>query len=179
MIHEEYLMTWANNLGLYKRKKHKDVLEQATKKGSYVHDAIEDFIQNNNELDLNTVMNGYRVEVSYVYGSFKSWWNRVSKRNVKVIMQEQKLVCPWFGGTLDLLLEINGKIYLLDFKTSNHTSYKYFLQLAAYRYILKYFYNIEIYGCGIVKLNKQFIGYEEFIIDKSNPEYEEFMKKDL
>ena len=24
-------------------------------------------------------------------------------------MQEQKLVCPWFGGTLDLLIEIDGK----------------------------------------------------------------------
>ena len=175
MLHEDFLMTWANNLGLWKRKKYKDELEAAATKGSYVHDAIEDYIQNGNDLNMDTVMAGYRTEVSYAYGSFRLWWDIVSKRNVKIIMQEHKLVCPWFGGTLDLLIEIDGKIYLLDFKTSNHPSYKYFLQLSAYRYILKYFYGIEIYGCGIIKLNKKSLDFEEFIIDKSNPEYDEFM----
>lgn len=168
-------MIWANNIGLYQRKKYKDTLEEAATKGGYVHDAIEDYIQNNNDLDLDNVLAGYRTEVSYAYGSFRSWWSIVSKRNVKIIMQEHKLVCPWFCGTLDLLIEIDGKIYLLDFKTSNHPSYRYFLQLAAYRYILKYYYGIEIYGCGIIKLNKKVIEFEEFIIDKSNPDYEDFM----
>ena len=175
MIHEDFLMVWANNIGLYKRQKYKDVLQSAADKGSYVHNAIEDYIQNNKELDLDTVYSGYRTEVSYAYGSFISWWNIISKRRVKVVMQEERLVCPWFGGTLDLLIDIDGRIYLLDFKTSNHPSYKYFLQLAAYRYILRNFYGIEIYGCGFIKLDKNIIGFDEFIIDQSNPEYEEFM----
>lgn len=175
MLHEDFLMVWANNIGLYQKKKYKDELEQAATKGSYVHNAIEDYIQNGNDLDLDNVMAGYRKEVNYAYGSFKSWWDIISKRNVKVIMQEQKLVCPWFGGTLDLLIDIDGKVFLLDFKTSNHPSYKYFLQLAAYIYILKNFYGIEVYGCGIIKLNKSFIGFEEFIIDKSMPQYNEFI----
>ena len=175
MLHEDFLMVWANNLGLYKRKKYKEELEQAATKGSYVHDAIEDHIQNNKELDLDTVMAGYRTEVSYAYGSFKAWWKIISRNNIKVIMQEYKLICPWFGGTLDLLIEINGRVYLLDFKTSNYSSYKYFLQLAAYRYILREFYGIEIYGCGVIKLNKKAIDFEEFIIDKSDKDYEDFM----
>lgn len=175
MLHEDFLMIWANNIGLYQRKKYKDALEEASTKGSYVHDAIEDYIQNSNELDLETVDDKYRIEVDYAYGSFKSWWSVITKRKIKIIMQEHKLVCPWFGGTLDLLIEIDGKIYLLDFKTSNYPSYKYFLQLAAYRYILRHFYGIEIYGCGIIKLNKKYIGFEEFIIDKSQPDYEDFM----
>lgn len=175
MLHEDFLMTWANNIGLYQRKKYKDTLEAAASKGAFVHDGIEDFIQNGNELDLDKVPPGYQKEVNFAYGSFKSWWSVISKRNVKVIMQEHKLVCPWFGGTLDLLIEIDGKVYLLDFKTSNYSSYKYFLQLAAYRYILKYYYGIEIYGCGVIKLNKKYIGFDEYIIDKSHPEYEGFM----
>lgn len=175
MLHEDFLMIWANNIGLYKHQKYKDVLQQAADKGSYVHNAIEDHIQNDNELDLETVMPGYRTEVSYAYGSFKLWWKIINKNKVKILMQEEKLVCPWFGGTLDLLIEINGLIYLLDFKTSNHDSYKYFLQLSAYRYILKYYYGIEIYGCGIIKLEKKSISFEEFIIDKSNPDYNQFM----
>lgn len=176
MLHEDFLMTWANNIGLYQKKKYKDTLEAAANKGAYVHDAIEDYIQNGNDLDIETVETEYRKEVNYAYGSFRAWWdNLCSKRNVKIVMQEQKLVCPWFGGTLDLLVDIDGRIYLLDFKTSNHASYKYFLQLAAYRYILKYFYGIEIYGCGIIKLNKKYISFEEFIIDKAMKEYEDFM----
>lgn len=175
MLHDDFLMVWANNIGLYQRKKYKEELGKAATKGSYVHDAIEDYIQNQNELDLDTVTAGFRTEVSYAYGSFRAWWDIVSKRNIKIVMQEQRLVCPWFGGTLDLLVEIDGKIYLLDFKTSNYPSYKYFLQLSAYRYILKYYYGIEIYGCGIIKLNKKAIEFEEFIIDKANPEYEGFM----
>lgn len=175
MLHEDSITVWANNIGLYQKKKYKEELQIAANKGTYVHNAIEDFIQNNNELDMNTVLAGYQVEVSYAYGSFKSWWDIISKRNVKIIMQEQKLVCPWFGGTLDLLIEIDGRVYLLDFKTSNYTSYKYFLQLAAYRYILRNYFGIEIYGCGVIKLNKTEIKFEEFIIDKSMYDYEDFM----
>lgn len=175
MLHEDYITVWANNIGLYKNQKYKDTLDQAAKKGEYVHKAIEDYIQNNNELDMNTVMAGYRFEVGCAYGSFKSWWEVLTRRNVKVIMQEQKLVCPWFGGTLDLLVDIGGRVYLLDFKTSNYPSFKYFLQLAAYRYMLRYYYGIEIYGCGIIKLNKKVIEFEEYIIDKSMPDYEDFM----
>ena len=135
MLHEDFLMIWANNIGLYQRKKYKDTLEEAATKGAFVHDAIEDYIQNSNELDLDKVPSEYQKEVNFAYGSFKSWWSVITKRNVKIIMQEHKLVCPWFGGTLDLLVEIDGRVYLLDFKTSNHPSYKYFLQLAAYRNI--------------------------------------------
>lgn len=177
MIHEDYLMIWANNIGLYQKKKYKDVMEQAATKGTYVHDAIEDFIQNGNELDMDSVMGAYRKEVNMAYFSFKSWWTHIIQRSFKVIMQEFRLVCPWFGGTLDLLVEIDGRIYLLDFKTSNHPSYKYFLQLAAYRYMLKYYYGIEIYGCGIIKLDKKSIKFEEYIIDKSDPDYEDFMNE--
>lgn len=175
MLHEDYLMKWSNSIGLYQHKKYADVLNEAANKGTYVHNAIENFIQNDKELDLDIVMLGYQKEVSYAYGSFKQWWENIYNKNINVLMQEYKLVCPWFGGTLDLLIEINGKIYLLDFKTSNHSSYKYFLQLSAYKYILKYYNNIDIYGCGIIKLNKKFVGFEEFIIDKSNPDYDEFM----
>ena len=177
MLHEDFLMIWANNIGLYQRKKYKDTLEEAATKGAFVHDAIEDYIQNSNELDLDKVPSEYQKEVNFAYGSFKSWWSVITKRNVKIIMQEHKLVCPWFGGTLDLLVEIDGRVYLLDFKTSNHPSYKYFLQLAAYRYILKHYYGIEIYGCGIIKLNKKYIGFDEFIIDKSHQEYDMFMEQ--
>ena len=174
-IHQDFLMSWSNFIGRIKHQDYKKVLNDAANKGSYVHNAIENYIQNGIDLDLNTVETQYKTEVNYAYKSFKLWWEIISSQNVNVVMQEQQLVCPWFGGTLDLLTEINGRLYLLDFKTSNHASFKYFLQLAAYRYILKYFYGIEIYGCGIIKLEKKYVNFEEYIIDKQNEEYDEFM----
>ena len=59
----------------------------------------------------------------------------------RVIETEKQLVCPYFGGTLDCLAEIDGRIYIIDFKTSNHITYKYFLQLAAYKYMIENYYN--------------------------------------
>lgn len=175
MLHEDYLMKWSNSIGLYGHRKYSDVLEQASTKGTYVHNAIEDYIQNNKDLDINDVMTGYRAEVNCAYSSFREWWDIICKNKVKVIAQEMQLVCPWFGGTLDLLAEINGRIYLFDFKTSNYVSYKYFLQLAAYIYMLSNYYGIEVYGCAIVKLSKQRIEFEEHVIDKSHPDYNNFM----
>ena len=159
-------MTWANNIGLYQKKKYKDVLDQAATKGTYVHDAIEDYIKNGNELNMENVMSGYRMEVHNAYESFKSWWTMLNTNyTVEVLMQEAKLVCPWFGGTLDLLVKIDGRIYLLDFKTSNSHSYKYFLQLAAYRYMLRNSYGIFVDGCGVIKLDKKSIKYEEYVVE--------------
>ena len=70
-----------------------------------------------------------------------------------------------------MLVEINGKKYLIDFKTSNHVGYKYFLQLAAYRYILRTEHNIEIDGCIVLQLDKKTSSFKEFVLDFSNIEH--------
>ena len=40
--------------------------------------------------------------------------------------------------------------------------------------MLREIYGIDIHGCGIIKLNKKEIRFEEYIIDKSIDEYFEF-----
>jgi predicted RecB family nuclease len=42
-----------------------------------------------------------------------------------------------FAGTLDAVARINGKIYLIDFKTSKQISPEYYLQTAAYQFCLE------------------------------------------
>jgi hypothetical protein len=167
MLHIDALMGWSNYLG-FKRQKYSTVLDEAAQKGSYTHNSIENYVQNNLELDINSIPVHLRNDVNNAYGSFKLWWDIISQNSVKVIFQEKPLVCQWFGGTLDILLEINGKIYLFDFKTSNHPNYKYFLQLSAYRYMLKLLYNIDIDGCGIIMLNKNSVNFEEIIASFDN-----------
>ena len=113
------------------------------------------------------------------YLGFRKWWIDVNSNNtIKVLGSEQELVCPYFGGTYDLLLEINGLVYLVDFKTSNHVSYKYYLQLAAYKYMLELKgYNIA--GCIILQLNKEEIQYTEYPLIFSNPDHLNFINASL
>ena len=160
MLHEDYLMTWSNNIGLYQHKKYKDTLEEAADIGSFTHHAIEEYVQS------NIYETNIPIPSKNALNGFIEWWKIVNQHEVEVLMQEQELICRYFGGTLDMLVKIDGKIYLVDFKTSNHPSYKHFLQLGAYAYMLK-LQDIEIDGCIILMLNKKFKGFNEYILDLS------------
>lgn len=167
MLHEDYLMTWSNAIGLYKHKKYEDTLNEAADIGGQVHGLIEEYLQNGG---LTNNIETYRREVSNAFKSFQSWWGVIQQNVYRIIYQEYELTCPYFGGTLDMLIEINGKKYLVDFKTSNHISYKYFLQLAAYRYILRTEHSIEVDGCIILQLDKKTCKFTEYVLDFSNLE---------
>ena len=164
MLHEEYLMGWANYIGL-KGEQYRKTLNAAAVKGTYTHNAIEKYVQNGTEFDSSRVPENYRYAVNNAYLSFLKWWEIITQNNYRVIMQEEKLVGKYFAGTLDLLIEINGLVYLMDFKTSNHPSFKYFLQLSAYIYLLKELYNIDVDGCGIIMLSKDDISFNEIILN--------------
>lgn len=175
MLHEDGLMGWSNYIGYYKKQKYKEVLERSSEIGTCVHESIESYIQNNIPLDINIIKKELAKEVNSAYQAFLSYWNILMQNNVKVLMQEQKLICQYFGGTLDLLVEINGKIYLIDFKTSNHLNYKYFYQIAAYRYMLRILYNIEIDGCIVLILSKTTSMFEENILHMEIPEHKKYL----
>ena len=174
MLHEDHLMGWSNYLG-WKRMDYKATLQEAASKGTYVHNFIENKIKENQDPVMDLVPENIKHEVETAYASFISWWDIISKNNVKILMQEFPLVCPYFGGTLDILLEINGKVYLMDFKTSNHVSYKYFLQLSAYKYILEDYHGIKVDGVGVIMFNKKEIAFSEYILDFENNWDAEFM----
>ena len=54
----------------------------------------------------------------------------------KVIGVEIPISCPWFGGTIDAILVINGATYIIDFKTSKKISSEYLVQVAAYMWLV-------------------------------------------
>lgn len=178
MLHEDYLMKWSNSIGLYQHKKYEDVLNMSADIGSFVHSAIEKFLSKNEPLDINNIPLNYRFKVNNAFNSFLLWWNIISSNNdIKILMTEETLVCKYFGGTLDLLIQINGKIYLVDFKTSNHPSYKYFLQLSAYRYMLRETKNINIDGCIILMLDKSDYIFREMPLIFENQNELDFMNR--
>ena len=140
MIHEEYLIEWANYLG-FKHQKYKDVVQQAFDIGTLTHERIEHILHNNdfNDNELIPVQ------------SFWAWYSILKENNdIEVVYTEKQLVCDLYGGTLDAVLKINDKYYLIDFKTSKHVTYKYFLQLAAYRKMLRESENLNLNGVIIL-----------------------------
>lgn len=166
MIHSDGLMYWANNMGL-KGYKYKDLMTTAANIGTYAHKAIEIYLRDN----INT-------EDNIPFQGFLMWYNILTKEqglSVEVVYVEHKLACRWFGGTLDCLMKINGKYYLLDFKTSNHVTFSYFLQLAAYRYMLYVTEGIIIDGIIVLQLCKDEPGFNEYMLVCSNPEHMTFI----
>lgn len=175
MLHEDYLMKWSNTLGLYKHTKYETFLDRASLIGTVVHKAIEEYLKENKNLDINTIDKDIRNEVYNAYNSFLEWWVIISNNNYILLLQEEVLTCKYFGGTLDLLIQINGKVYLVDFKTSNHPSYKYTLQASAYRYMLREL-GINIDGVIILMLNKNKVKFNEIFYDLSDKTNEEYFK---
>ena len=178
-IHEEFLLQWANSLG-YKRKSHIKERDSSAMKGTYTHELIEQFLHSKYvKTDFSDIPTEHRFAVYNAYNSFISWYNMVNNNMpFKVIETEKQLVCPYVGGTLDLLVEIDGRTYIVDFKTSNHTSYKQFIQLAAYKYILENYYNIYLTGGVLILwLNKKEIQYLDFVLDVTNQEHMYIMEQ--
>ena len=171
MIHSDSLMYWANSLG-FKHKSYKNTLNEAAYIGTECHDSIDEFINTGEINDLfkyDSARNAYE--------SFMKWWNdiHINGNTVEVLKNEFPLVCKYFGGTLDGLYKINNKIYLVDYKTSNHVTFKYCLQLASYRYMLREEHGIELDGCIVLQLSKNSIGYNEYVLDFSNPNHLTFI----
>ena len=74
-------------------------------------------------------------------------------------------------------MNIGGKIYLVDFKTSNHVTYKYFLQLAAYRFMLRVVEGINVDGVIVLQLDKAEPGFNEYLLNFDNLEHLNFIEQ--
>ena len=164
-IHEDGIVYWANSLG-FKRKGYRTTLSMYAEYGTKVHSAIESII---NEEEISDDTPFIPIE------AFKTWWNEINSNNsIRILGQEFKLSCPWFGGTYDMLLEINRKNYLIDFKTSNRITYKYCLQLAAYNYMLKFNNLYPISGAIVLQLCKEAPDYNELFINLEDPDHKNY-----
>lgn len=162
MMHSDALMYWANNLG-FKGIGYRSALNKASKIGTEAHDIIESFIRG--KLKVETIDN-------IPFKGFYLWYSNLVNLgyDLEILGIEQKMACKWFGGTYDMLMRINGKVFLIDFKTSNHITEKYFLQLAAYKYMLEE-QKITVNGVIVLQLDKNEPGFNEYLLDFSIPSH--------
>lgn len=166
--HNDFLMNWSNALGR-KGISYREYMDNAARLGTEAHACIEKYIKHKVKSNDNIPFQG-----------FMTWYNDLllAGNTVEFLFSELRLVCLWYGGTADMLISINGKVYLVDFKTSNRVSYNYFLQLAGYKYLIEREMNINIDGGLIVlQLGKDAVRYSEYILVFKNREHYKFMEQ--
>lgn len=165
-VDNQGLIDWANMIGR-KGINNQHILKKAAEFGTNTHTAIENYLKKQDTFTDNSS-----------FKAFLKWWKSLINENkVEILGQEEPLISPYYAGTYDLLLNINGDPYLVDFKTSNHIGYKYFLQIAAYRYLLYTQKNINIRGCIVLQLGKgPKPKFNDFVLRFDEPFHYEFIE---
>ena len=135
------------------RKNFRKVSAEALDIGSAVHDAIEKYLKTGKEPQApsDEVLSGFLA--------FLEWKDQ---HKLEPIKTEHTVYDPagMYAGTLDLLCQLDSKIYVIDFKTSkkprNNKPYdEWSYQLAAYRQCVTNNSPYEVRGMGIVRLDKE------------------------
>ena len=107
---------------------HQQYMESVSSTGTQIHKFIEKNLAGENAEDL---INEQTV------GAIQQWLDWSKNNKIEVIASEKQVShLVWrCAGTLDAVLKINGKLYVVDFKTGKFKP-RYFTQLAAYKAML-------------------------------------------
>lgn len=113
------------------------IKQAAGDKGSRVHHAIEQLLLGN-EVAMDNLFpdsDGEQGEITVeeweAVMSFYDWWKETNPRLItleQVVYNEQED----YAGTLDLICEIDGEIWIVDFKTSQYIWPSHELQVSSY-----------------------------------------------
>lgn len=129
------------------------VRDEAGRRGSRVHKLTEQY-DAGEEIKLMDD-NGFISMKLSEWAMFERYVQFRDRHKFEILMSEQTMICPSLGiaGTLDRLININGKKVLVDIKTSNAIYPSYWLQLAAYEKMLFVELGIEVDEVAILWLN--------------------------
>lgn len=134
---------------------HRKKKEAAGEAGTDVHGRIEEIvkeaIRHNNGNIPEYALNLLNPQVA----KFVTW---ARENNVRFIESEKRVYSKesWYAGTLDLVLEMNGKKYIADIKTSSAIYPEAYLQMAAYQGALEEMNeHLDIAGAMVINLPKK------------------------
>ena len=107
------------------------IVKKAGEEGTKVHEMCEDYL---NGKELNFLVNGqpmYNPDVWQMFLKFVDFWETYNptliETEVHIFSDKLKV-----AGTCDMICEIDGELWIIDFKTSNHLQTTYELQTAVY-----------------------------------------------
>jgi hypothetical protein len=129
-----------------------EIRDEAGRRGSAVHKLTEDY---DNGVEVTLLNENGFIAYKLIEWSMLTRYVEFRQRfKVEIIHNELNVVSPTLkvGGTIDRVMRIDTKNYLIDLKTSNNLSPHFWLQVAAYRKMLAE-KNIIVDGVGILWLN--------------------------
>lgn len=153
-----YLTTLQKRLG--KEKAHKRQLAKAGEIGTQVHKLVEW----NNRRTLGQEAGPEPHVVDDAQWAFMAYQDWASSVNLEPVLIEQTVFSRQYryAGTMDLLAKVNGRLHLIDFKTSKAVYNEAHLQNVAYQVALTEMGHGDPVGGLIVRLPKL----------QSDPEFE-------
>ena len=108
------------------------IRDEAGRRGSVVHELTERY-DNGEEVSLLNMDGNLQFKMTE-WAMFERYVDFVTRFKPDYFMNEQNFVSPalGFAGTIDRLAWLDGKLTLIDIKTSNNIHDSYWVQLAAY-----------------------------------------------
>lgn len=130
--------------------------------GHIAHALVEARVKKQS-IDLSQYPKEKLIIARNAYKSFCSWeqyW-----KPDEYVCSERSLVSEKykFGGTIDLVVKKDGLFYIQDCKTTNFTHSEMVIQLAAYKNMYQELFNVDISGCGIIKISKDEDLFEHYV----------------
>ena len=120
-----------------------EILAIAAERGTAVHEAIENWLK----FDYDDCPDEYRG----YFSAFRDWQELVQPKILYSELRTHHSVLH-YAGTIDLVAEIKGEIFVVDYKTTSQLSDKLCrVQLEAYRQMLK---NGDLYDIKNKKIGK-------------------------
>lgn len=128
-----------------------EVMQRAGEQGTHVHDGIQQFLLGNEIQWINGEKDNYTLEEWLMILKFIDFYKTYKP---KVLAIEESLVSGalGFGGTLDLVCEINGVIWYIDHKSGNAIYKTNKIQGAAYQKLWNEQKDIKIQKLGCLHL---------------------------
>tara|TARA_B100000035_G_C21035780_1_gene570888 strand:- start:4739 stop:5503 length:765 start_codon:yes stop_codon:yes gene_type:complete len=127
------------------------IVKKASEEGTQVHEMIEAYLNGEELKFLEHGIPMYPTNVWQMFLRFVDWWEEYKptliEAEVHLFSDELKV-----AGTCDLVCEINGELWVIDFKTSNHLQTTYDLQTAIYAQCFEECFGKKVDRTGILWL---------------------------
>ena len=128
------------------------IVRKASEEGTQVHEMIENYLNGKelNFLDEHDTPR-YNPDVWQMFIKFVDWWEEYKpnliEAEVHLFSDKYKV-----AGTCDLVCELNGELWVIDFKTSNHLQTTYDLQTAVYAQCFEECFGKKVDRTGVLWL---------------------------
>ena len=158
ILNKPALVKWANNLGLRGIDSNKYVDDKAAI-GTLAHQMISDYLRK-----VKTDTSDFSAnQIDQAENSVLSFLEWEKGHTIVPVLIEEPLVSEAYryGGTIDCLADVDGRLELIDFKTSKGIYPEMVYQLAAYSHLL-FEHGYQVTHCRILRIGRdETEGFEE------------------